>query len=161
MSFAPMSATSRARDPPSSGLSARCGCRRSRSRDYLEEHFPVFEEPDRIYRSRPAAGGGSGAGAGEKPTASVLPMSPRRCWPASASSAARSTAFTCAKTEGRVEPVPHRWLEIDLPGERRVFYDPQYQDFSSRYLVTNLGVSSGPHRALRGRRRQEKQKNTG
>jgi transglutaminase-like putative cysteine protease len=40
----------------------------------------------------------------------------------------------------RVEPVPHRWLEVELPGERRVFYDPQYQDFSSRYLVTNLGV---------------------
>jgi hypothetical protein len=40
----------------------------------------------------------------------------------------------------RVEPVPHRWLEVELPGERRVFYDPQYQDFSSRYLVTNLGI---------------------
>ncbi len=39
-----------------------------------------------------------------------------------------------------VEPVPHRWLEINLPGGRRIFYDPQYQDFSSRYLVTNLGV---------------------
>jgi transglutaminase-like putative cysteine protease len=39
-----------------------------------------------------------------------------------------------------IEPVPHRWLEIDLPGERRVFYDPQYQDFSSRYLVTDQSV---------------------
>ncbi len=47
--------------------------------------------------------------------------------------------FYLREADGRVEPVPHRWLEIDLPGERRVFYDPQYQDFSSRYLVTNLG----------------------
>ena len=72
--------------------------------------------------------------------ASALPMSPSRCWPASASPAARSTASILREQDGRVEPVPHRWLEIDLPGERRVFYDPQYQDFSSRYLVTNLGV---------------------
>jgi transglutaminase-like putative cysteine protease len=49
--------------------------------------------------------------------------------------------FFLREQDGRVEPVPHRWLEIFLPGERRVFYDPQYQDFSSRYLVTNLGVS--------------------
>jgi len=48
--------------------------------------------------------------------------------------------FYLLERRGRVEPVPHRWLEIDLPGERRIFYDPQYQDFSSRYLVTNLGV---------------------
>lgn len=48
--------------------------------------------------------------------------------------------FFLRELEGRVEPIPHRWLEIVLPGERRVFYDPQYQDFSSRYLVTNLGV---------------------
>jgi len=48
--------------------------------------------------------------------------------------------FFLREQEGRVEPVPHRWLEIDLPGGRRVFYDPQYQDFSSRYLVTNLGI---------------------
>lgn len=47
--------------------------------------------------------------------------------------------FYLRENRGRVEPVPHRWLEVDLPGERRVFYDPQYQDFSSRYLVTNLG----------------------
>jgi transglutaminase-like putative cysteine protease len=39
-----------------------------------------------------------------------------------------------------IEPVPHRWLEIDLPGDRRVFYDPQYQDFSSRYLVTDQSI---------------------
>ena len=39
----------------------------------------------------------------------------------------------------RVEPVPHRWLEVELPGGRRVFYDPQYQDFSSRYLLAKAG----------------------
>jgi len=49
--------------------------------------------------------------------------------------------FFLREAGGRVEPVPLRWLEVDLPGARRVFYDPQYQDFSSRYLVTNLGVS--------------------
>jgi transglutaminase-like putative cysteine protease len=49
--------------------------------------------------------------------------------------------FFLREAGGRVEPVPHRWLEVDLPGARRVFYDPQYQDFSSRYLATNLGVS--------------------
>lgn len=47
--------------------------------------------------------------------------------------------FYLREEGGQVKPVPHRWLEIDLPGARRVFYDPQYQDFSSRYLVTNLG----------------------
>lgn len=49
--------------------------------------------------------------------------------------------FFLREEGGRVEPVPHRWLEVDLPGGRRVFYDPQYQDFSSRYLVTNRGVA--------------------
>ncbi len=48
--------------------------------------------------------------------------------------------FYLREQGSRVEPVPHRWLEVDLPGGRRVFYDPQYQDFSSRYLVTNPGV---------------------
>lgn len=49
--------------------------------------------------------------------------------------------FFLREEGGHIEPVPHRWLEVDLPGGRRVFYDPQYQDFSSRYLVTNRGVA--------------------
>ena len=49
--------------------------------------------------------------------------------------------FYLRENNSVIEPVPHRWLEIDLPGERRVFYDPQYQDFSSRYLVTVQGVA--------------------
>jgi transglutaminase-like putative cysteine protease len=49
--------------------------------------------------------------------------------------------FYLRETRGQVEPVPHRWLEVELPGDRRVFYDPQYQDFSSRYLVTSMGFS--------------------
>ena len=49
--------------------------------------------------------------------------------------------FFLRENNKRIEPVPHRWLEIELPGQRRIFYDPQYQDFSSRYLVTNLGVA--------------------
>jgi transglutaminase-like putative cysteine protease len=48
--------------------------------------------------------------------------------------------FYLRENNSLIEPVPHRWLEIDLPGERRVFYDPQYQDFSSRYLVTDPSV---------------------
>lgn len=48
--------------------------------------------------------------------------------------------FYLRENNNVIEPVPHRWLEIDLPGERRVFYDPQYQDFSSRYLVTDQSV---------------------
>jgi len=48
--------------------------------------------------------------------------------------------FYLRENDGLIEPVPHRWLEIFLPGERRVFYDPQYQDFSSRYLLTDPSV---------------------
>jgi transglutaminase-like putative cysteine protease len=48
--------------------------------------------------------------------------------------------FYLRENNSVIEPVPHRWLEIELPGERRVFYDPQYQDFSSRYLVTDQSV---------------------
>jgi hypothetical protein len=48
--------------------------------------------------------------------------------------------FYLRENNSVIEPVPHRWLEIELPGERRVFYDPQYQDFSSRYLVTKKSV---------------------
>lgn len=50
--------------------------------------------------------------------------------------------FYLREEGGRVLPVPHRWLEVFLPGERRVFYDPQYQDFSSRYLVATAGIPS-------------------
>ena len=49
--------------------------------------------------------------------------------------------FYLRENNAIIEPVPHRWLVIDLPGERRVFYDPQYQDFSSRYLVTDQSVA--------------------
>jgi transglutaminase-like putative cysteine protease len=48
--------------------------------------------------------------------------------------------FYLREKDNVIEPVPHRWLEIDLPGERRVFYDPQYQDFAARYLVTDQSV---------------------
>jgi transglutaminase-like putative cysteine protease len=49
--------------------------------------------------------------------------------------------FFLREARGRIEPVPHRWLEVFLPGGRRIFFDPQYQDFSSRYLVANSGFS--------------------
>ena len=47
--------------------------------------------------------------------------------------------FFLREAHGRVEPVPHRWLEVFLPSGQRIFFDPQYQDFSSRYLVANAG----------------------
>ncbi|MBN2400195.1 MAG: transglutaminase domain-containing protein [Candidatus Aminicenantes bacterium] len=49
-----------------------------------------------------------------------------------------------------IEPVPHRWLEIDLPGQRQVFYDPQYQDFSSRYLLIDQNVIFNQVERFRG-----------
>jgi hypothetical protein len=37
-------------------------------------------------------------------------------------------------------PIAHRWLEILLPGRDGLFYDPQYQNFTSRYIVIDDGV---------------------
>lgn len=33
-------------------------------------------------------------------------------------------------------PVPHRWVEIELPNTVKFFYDPQYQKFSVNYIAT-------------------------
>ncbi len=33
-------------------------------------------------------------------------------------------------------PVPHRWVEIELPNKVQFFYDPQYQKFSANYILT-------------------------
>jgi transglutaminase-like putative cysteine protease len=35
------------------------------------------------------------------------------------------------------EPIPHRWIEIFLKNGVRFFYDPQYQSFSSNYIVVS------------------------
>lgn len=36
---------------------------------------------------------------------------------------------------GRIAPTSHRWLEIEVRPGVRFFFDPQYQNFSSRYLL--------------------------
>lgn len=33
-------------------------------------------------------------------------------------------------------PIPHRWVEIQLPNGVKFFYDPQYQRFSANYITT-------------------------
>lgn len=33
-------------------------------------------------------------------------------------------------------PIPHRWVEIELPNTVKFFYDPQYQKFSANYITT-------------------------
>ncbi len=37
--------------------------------------------------------------------------------------------------DGRLEPISHRWLEVEARPDLRFFFDPQYQNFSSRYLL--------------------------
>lgn len=37
-------------------------------------------------------------------------------------------------------PVPHRWLEIELPNNTKFFFDPQYQTFSANYLATRPDI---------------------
>lgn len=41
---------------------------------------------------------------------------------------------------GKLVPEPHRWVEIILPNGLRFFYDPQYQEFSARYITTRDDV---------------------
>lgn len=41
---------------------------------------------------------------------------------------------------GKLEPEPHRWVEILLPNGLKFFYDPQYQEFSARYITTRDDV---------------------
>lgn len=37
-------------------------------------------------------------------------------------------------------PIPHRWIEIHLAGDKRFFYDPQFQRFSSNYIATRNDI---------------------
>jgi len=43
--------------------------------------------------------------------------------------------FYLKKENGILKPIPHRWIEIKLANGIKLFYDPQYQDFSANYLV--------------------------
>ena len=38
-------------------------------------------------------------------------------------------------------PIPHRWVEIQLPDGAKFFYDPQYQKFSANYITTKRDVN--------------------
>jgi len=42
--------------------------------------------------------------------------------------------------DGFWTPVPHRWVEINLPNGLKFFYDPQYQRFSANYIATKSDV---------------------
>lgn len=48
--------------------------------------------------------------------------------------------FYLPGNESPLTPVSHRWLEIRANAEMVFFYDPQYQNFSSHYLVLNQDV---------------------
>jgi transglutaminase-like putative cysteine protease len=45
-----------------------------------------------------------------------------------------------ARKRGRLNPIPHKWLEICLSDRCKFFYDPQHQSFSSTYMVVEKGV---------------------
>jgi hypothetical protein len=48
--------------------------------------------------------------------------------------------FYLPGNQSPLTPVSHRWLEIRANAKMTFFYDPQYQNFSSHYLVLNQGV---------------------
>lgn len=43
-------------------------------------------------------------------------------------------------SNGKLVPVPHRWLEIYLPNGMKFFYDPQHQRFSADYIAIREDV---------------------
>jgi len=44
------------------------------------------------------------------------------------------------KTDIIMIPIPHRWIEILLSNGFKYFYDPQYQNFSSGYIIVKNNV---------------------
>lgn len=48
--------------------------------------------------------------------------------------------FYLPGNQSPLTPVSHRWLEIRANAKMTFFYDPQYQNFSSHYLVLNQGI---------------------
>jgi len=45
-----------------------------------------------------------------------------------------------SKTDIIMIPIPHRWIEILLSNGFKYFYDPQYQNFSSGYIIVKNNV---------------------
>lgn len=42
---------------------------------------------------------------------------------------------------GVYDPIPHRWLEIEMADGVKFFYDPQYQNFSANYILVKESVN--------------------
>ncbi len=51
-----------------------------------------------------------------------------------------SQGFYLKKVNGKIVPIPHKWIEIELSNGYLYFYDPQYQKFSSNYVVVDNSV---------------------
>jgi len=49
--------------------------------------------------------------------------------------------FFLENRRGELSPVAHRWLEVEIDGQRRFFFDPQYPGFASAYIVVQEEVS--------------------
>ena len=50
------------------------------------------------------------------------------------------SGFYLKKTKKKsYDPVPHRWLELFIPGSASFYFDPQYQGFKANYIVVNPG----------------------
>ncbi len=50
------------------------------------------------------------------------------------------SGFYLKKTRKKsYDPVPHRWLELILPGTASFYFDPQYQGFKANYIVVRPG----------------------
>lgn len=58
--------------------------------------------------------------------------------------------FYLQGSQSPLDPVSHRWLEIRANAKMSFFYDPQYQNFSSHYLVLNRGVAFGQIEKFKG-----------
>jgi transglutaminase/protease-like cytokinesis protein 3 len=48
--------------------------------------------------------------------------------------------FYLKKNKKTIIPIPHKWVEIELANGYLYFYDPQYQKFSSNYVVVNNSI---------------------
>lgn len=51
----------------------------------------------------------------------------------------------------RIRLIPHRWIEILLVSGERIFFDPQYQSFNSRYIKTDDDIEFTRIKAFGGR----------
>ncbi|MEN8222953.1 MAG: transglutaminase domain-containing protein [Acidobacteriota bacterium] len=50
------------------------------------------------------------------------------------------SGFYLKKTKkNSYDPVPHRWLELFIPGSASFYFDPQYQGFKANYIVVSPG----------------------